>query len=90
MYESRCLITTDFSPLKRTRILAYGSFKAKPKQLNPKDNVVLFYTNRYSDLPLVAKGAGAQMSRRAYLRILFARREFNIRYEQIRNNLKKK
>jgi aspartokinase/homoserine dehydrogenase 1 len=27
--------------------------------LSGKDNAVLFYTNRYSDLPLVIKGAGA-------------------------------
>ena len=27
--------------------------------LSGKDNAVLFYTNRYADLPLVVKGAGA-------------------------------
>ena len=27
--------------------------------LSGKDNAVLFYTNRYADLPLVIKGAGA-------------------------------
>jgi aspartokinase/homoserine dehydrogenase 1 len=27
--------------------------------LSGKDNAILYYTNRYADLPLVVKGAGA-------------------------------
>ena len=30
--------------------------------LSGKDNAVLFYTNRYADLPLVVKGAGAEVT----------------------------
>ena len=46
--------------------------------LSGKDNAVLFYTNRYADLPLVVKGAGAgaDVTAAGVLQILFGRREF--------------
>ena len=53
------------SPASRARIMIFRITSVPPRSslgsgsVYGKDNVVLFYTDRYSEQPLVVKGAGA-------------------------------
>jgi aspartokinase/homoserine dehydrogenase 1 len=52
-------VTASFADQKAKVALTSVPFSHPFYNLEGKDNIVLFYTNRYSDQPLVVKGAGA-------------------------------